>query len=85
MTQSYTSVPRLDEIIDAESYPVASFLQLIRRLLSGPEIALKELSVESNAFSVLGALLQKLPGRLINAEVLYQVQLLSEEFVNDQV
>jgi len=85
LTQSYTSVPRLDEIIDAESYPVASFLQLIRRLLSGPEIALKELSVESNAFSVLGALLQKLPGRLINAEVLYQVQLLSEEFVNDQV
>ena len=64
---------------------MASFLQLIRRLLSGPEIALKELSVESNAFSVLGALLQKLPGRLINAEVLYQVQLLSEEFLSDQV
>ena len=75
----------MDEIIDAEAYPVASFLQLIRRLLSGPEIALKELSVESNAFSVLGALLQKLPGRLINAEVLYQVQLLSEEFLSDQV
>ena len=56
--------PRLgDSIINAEEYPVASFLQLIRRVLSGPEVALRALSIESNAFAVLGALLQRLPGR----------------------
>ena len=52
-----------DSIINAEEYPVASFLQLIRRVLSGPEVALRALSIESNAFAVLGALLQRLPGR----------------------
>ena len=71
---------REDTIINAEEYPVASFLQLIRRVLSGPEVALRALSVESNAFAVLGALLQRLPGRLIDGEVLYQIQLLSESF-----
>ena len=84
--ESYSFLPPLrnvDNIIDAEAYPVASFLQLLRRLLSGPEVALKELCVESNAFSVLGALLQKLPERLINGDVLYQVQLLSEEFTDN--
>ena len=35
-----------DHVVDAEYHPVASFLQLIRRLLTGPEVALKILAVE---------------------------------------
>ena len=43
-----------DHVVDAQYHPVASFLQLIRRLLTGPEIALKILAVETSSFAVLG-------------------------------
>ena len=66
-------------VIDAQCHPVASFLQLIRRLLTGP-VALRILAVETKSFSVLGALLQKLPGHLIDGTCLFEVQNLVETF-----
>ena len=47
-------------------------------------MALKVLAVETSSFSVLGALLQKLSGYLIDGTCLFEIQKLAEEFNIDQ-
>ena len=81
-TNSYSELldQSVDHVVDAEYHPVASFLQLVRRLLIGPEVALKILAVETSSFSVLGALLQRLSGHLIDGTCLFEIQKLAEEF-----
>ena len=83
LTESRESGTHTDAVIDAQYHPVATFLQLIRRLLAGPEATLRILAVETKSFSVLGALLQKLPGHLIDGTSLFEVQNLLETF-NEQ-